>query len=212
MKPRRQVKTESIKGEIVVKNYKLLITLVLLTEAALFSVPAQLIVLRHGEKVPQPKSQYAKLSKRGHQRARALAKLLAGETLPSFLLHKPDAILAITPRTLETIVPTAKAFGYPIQTYFGMTIQEISDQTKAAAHDLLHNPKYEGKVVIACWEHDNIPALATYLHARPVPQWKHDVFDRFWVLNFNCKNEPTVENIPQQLLCGDSTDDIKRVA
>ncbi len=185
------------------KWYKVLIMSLMIMQSLLVAVPAQVVILRHGEKVSHPKSQYAALSERGQQRASALANFFASDKA-RFLLHAPDYILAITPRTLETISPTANLFNKSIYTYFGMTIPEIYEKTKAAARDILNNRKYDGKVLIAAWEHDNIPVLATHLNAKPVHKWGHETFDRFWVLNFNCDGNATVQDIPQKLLPGDS--------
>jgi hypothetical protein len=66
-------------------------------------------------------------------------------------------------------------------------------------------------VVLICWEHDHIPALATALPAVPgtvIPQpWPGDRFDVIWTFTLVAGSTPaqyTFSQIPQQLLSGDA--------
>jgi hypothetical protein len=66
-------------------------------------------------------------------------------------------------------------------------------------------------VVLICWEHDHIPALATALPTGPgtvIPQpWPGDRFDVIWTFTLVPGSTPpqyTFSQIPQQLLSGDA--------
>ena len=66
-------------------------------------------------------------------------------------------------------------------------------------------------VVLICWEHDHIPALASSLPAIPgtaVPQtWPGDRFDVIWTFTLVPGTTPaqyTFSQVPQQLLSGDT--------
>ena len=66
-------------------------------------------------------------------------------------------------------------------------------------------------VVLICWEHDHIPALASSLPASPgtaIPQtWPGDRFDVIWTFTLVPGAAPaqyTFSQVPQQLLSGDT--------
>jgi hypothetical protein len=62
----------------------------------------------------------------------------------------------------------------------------------------------EGKLVIICWHHGNIPDLAEALGAAKTAQnWKGVVFDRVWQINYE-GGMATLKNLPQWLLPMDS--------
>jgi hypothetical protein len=69
---------------------------------------------------------------------------------------------------------------------------------------------YSG-VVLICWEHDHIPALASSVPAiagTPIPQtWPGDRFDVIWTFTLIPGAAPvqyTFGQVPQQLLSGDT--------
>ena len=69
---------------------------------------------------------------------------------------------------------------------------------------------YSG-VVLICWEHDHIPALASSLPAIPgtaIPQtWPGNRFDVIWTFTLVPAAGPaqyTFGQVPQQLLSGDT--------
>ena len=163
--------------------------------------PAEIILLRHAEKLPD--DQNPNLSPRGVQRSLALPALLS--TLSEATNHgAPAAIFAARPvahapsrRCLETIEPTAHEFHLSIQTPYPAT------QFTQLAKELMTNHAYDGRTVIVCWVHDEIPALARALGVRKVPAWSGKTFDRLWCLD--CAGDKTIlKNIPQHLLPGDS--------
>lgn len=166
------------------------------------AVPAQIIIVRHGEK-PVGSNE---LSIRGQERAAALRPYLLGTQA---LLHygPPVAIYAQKPdsedpslREIQTCIPTAKALHIKINTQY--THEQSSELAKA----ILENSAYANKSVLICWEHHAIPALVHSLGVKPMPQpWPGKVFDQTWVLTY-AKNQQlkSFQRLQQKLLYGDS--------
>ena len=172
------------------------------------AIPAEVILMRHGEKV----NRYA-LSVTGQERAKALAQQYLGKHASRGLLtgkQKPAALMTITLHTIETMTPTAQSWGLP-ETAF--TVVPEPDENKAkkiakenactqeAAHDILTNPRYDNKIVIIMWEHKHIANLklerkfpgqeVTFrqlLHLgqlKVVPQtWPKTIYDYIWVIKY----------------------------
>jgi hypothetical protein len=43
---------------------------------------------------------------------------------------------------------------------------------------VLNEPAFEGEVVLICWHHGKIPAIAKALGVRKPPKWDGKIFDR----------------------------------
>jgi hypothetical protein len=134
----------------------------------------------------------------------ALGALQAGLQTPGVLLSPfygdPDKTIAH--RTYQTVQGLGDRLG----------VQIISTFAEGQEPDLAGNvvSNYSG-VVLICWEHDHIPALASALPATPetvIPQaWTGDRFDVIWTFTLVPGSGPaqyTFGQIPQQLLSGDS--------
>ena len=181
---------------------KTLFALVLLIAEIAFGQPAQIILLRHGEKPGDPAATH--LSARGDERARALVSLL-GQHSPLTSNAVVAALYAtrVTKhgngvRTGETLAALARELGLTVQTPF------TSENYKLLARRVLADPAYRGKTVIICWTHHELAALAEALGVKPKPpKWKDEVFDRFWVIGFN-EGKANLRDIPQGLLPGDA--------
>ncbi|MBS0615457.1 MAG: hypothetical protein JSR58_02765 [Verrucomicrobia bacterium] len=125
--------------------------------ASLFSLPAQVLIVRHAEKDPVTRG----LTAQGEERAAALAYYL---TQTNYLLGfgPPAALFAsravpisdrIVPRTIETLMPLSQLMGMPIHSpYNGYQVNEM-------ANLILNNPKYNGKNIVICWNHSSIHDL-----------------------------------------------------
>jgi hypothetical protein len=189
--------------------------------------PSVIYVIRHGEKPadppvpatgqapPAPAPPFGidfegnqdphSLLPRGWQRSGALAVLFdpavgglrAGLQTPATLLS-PDygsSDKTTAHRTYQTIQGLSDRLGVPIVSAFAE-----GDEPALAA-----------SVVLICWEHDHIPALATALPTVPgtvIPQpWPGDRFDVIFVFTPVPGSTParyTFSQIPQLLLSGDS--------
>ena len=73
---------------------------------------------------------------------------------------------------------------------------------------VLRGKSYDRKVVLICWRHGQIPALATALGAGEVPEkWPADRFDLVWRLDYGSPGAPRFHILPQLLLYGDQPAD-----
>jgi hypothetical protein len=167
----------------------------------IYSKPAQVILIRHGEK-PQVGEH---LSLKGEERAAALAPYFM-ETKDLLIFGHPVAIYATkingqdkSQRTQETVTPLAKALNLPISADY------IAKEYEKAATDILKNPAYEGKMVLVCWEHHRIPLFTQALGVSDsLPKWHGDVFDQLWIVNFLTDGKLTFQIKQQALLFGDT--------
>ena len=69
--------------------------------------------------------------------------------------------------------------------------------------EILAKPEYDGKVVLICWSHKDIPGLATALGVANPPVWHGHVYDRLWIIKFK-DGKATLQDLPQRLMYGDS--------
>lgn len=194
---------------------RLLVHYVIMVPALLSALPAQVIIVRHGEKDPVTRG----LTQQGQERAAALAYYL---TQTDYLLNfgQPAAIFAsrsipisdrLVPRTIETIMPTAELLQLPVHSPFnGYQVNEI-------ANFILNSNKYNGKNIVICWNHSSIhDLLNAFGYQAPFNcsgvnhKYPDCRFDLTFLLTF-----PAEEQIPgqlpyatvyfQQLLFGDLT-------
>ena len=205
-----------------------------MTSAAGTPPPDTIYIIRHGEKPADPPAAGAgqagvapaapfgvdfqgnqdphSLLPRGWQRSGALAVLFdpargssqAGLRTPAALLSPSYASSAKTTgqRTYQTIQGLSDRLGLAI----------VSDFAEGSEPHLAANvmSSYSG-VVLICWEHDHIPAIATSLPTVPgtvIPQpWPGDRFDVIWTFTLVPGSAPAqyaFGQIPQQLLSGDT--------
>jgi len=190
--------------------------------------PKQIYVIRHGEKPADPPTPTAaptppfgvdvngnqsihSLLPRGWQRSGALAVLFdpavgplrEGLSTPATLFSpdygKPDKTQGH--RTFQTIQGLSARLAVPINNSYA------EGQESTLAGDVIAD--YTG-VVLICWEHQHIPAIATALPTVAGTQipaaWPGDRFDVIW--SFTVAPDAssptyTFSQIPQQLLSGD---------
>ncbi len=158
--------------------------------------PDQVIIIRHAEKPEHGHD----LTMKGRERAAALAPFfLGGEN------GTPVAIYARGPsndhpsrRSVETVTPLAHELKLDVQTcHRGGNTEMIKE--------ILAKPEYDGKVVLICWSHKEIPGLATALGVANPPVWLGQVFDRLWIIKLK-DGKATLQDLPQRLLFGDSAE------
>lgn len=127
-----------------------------------FAEPARIIILRHAEKLNRHE-----LCEMGEDRAQALSHQFLGQGASQSLFsagQKPYAFLAITLHTIETITPAAQSWNLPVIPYevsggredASEKEAETNQRTQEAAHDVLTDPRYDGKTVVMAWEHNHI--------------------------------------------------------
>ncbi len=168
------------------------------------AAPAEVIIIRHGEKPPAGNE----LNERGQERAKALVNFF--ETNPAVTRYgTPTAIYAMAPdetdgsvRAIQTVTPLAESLGLTIHENF------TKDQLKELVTDIMSNPDNDGKMVLICWEHHVIPTLVEDFGWGSAPQnWKNNIFDRAWILDFTGDQVTSFKNMPEHVLPGDSSNE-----
>ena len=165
---------------------------------------AVVLIVRHAEDGGTGRD----LAPRGHERAEAYKNYFLNFTVDSKRLE-PAVIFAAkdskqTHRPRLTVEPFAKAAKLPIDTRFA------NNQSTELAADLLAN--HEGKVILSCWRHGNIPALLRALGAKPedfLPRgkWPGPVYDWVILLSYDQDGRLIPERsrrINEHLLPGDT--------
>lgn len=168
--------------------------------------PARIIILRHGEK----QDDY-QLCQTGVQRSLALVRQYLGKGGADSLFTpntEPAAIFAITLHTVELATPFATTWHLPLFTYPVMPMatdaaftDALNQATRTAAHDVLTDPRWNGKTVVMVWEHDHIAKrrLEAEFHGQNVTlrqslnldriggvpaDWDGTNFDYFWIVDY----------------------------
>src|SRR5262249_1598437 len=105
-------------------------------------------------------------------------------------------------RPAETVAPLAKALKRDVNVGYA------NDDFSKLVEELYTDPKYDGKTVLICWHHGNLPEFAEALGATNVPaKWKDAACDRVWLWTFDEKGKPRpLAKRHQALLPGDEKD------
>jgi hypothetical protein len=189
--------------------------------------PNCIYIIRHGEKLgnaSNDKEGGPDLSVQGSARAAALPSLFLPTNVscelalgsgnftgqyatvstvkpgsPRFL--KPDFLFATqksksSNRPVETITPLSVATGLSINSSFPDS--GFNDLAK-----LILAGQYAGKVVLVCWHHGEISALAGALSVSKPPKWKGTDFDFVWQITYT-KGKANLKIHHQKLLFGDA--------
>ena len=179
--------------------------------ALLFAANAQegpknsvVLIIRHAE---NPSDGHG-LSPQGQERAKAYANYFENFSVGSKRME-PNAVIVAADSTHShrprlTVEPFAKAAHLPIDNRFA------NKQPADLAAELRAN--YEGKIILVCWHHGQIPALLRSLAAAPetlLPngKWPRNVYDWVIMVSFNENGRVIPEStkrINEHLLEGDS--------
>lgn len=173
---------------------------------AAIAAPAQIIIIRHGEKDP---ASGQLVNPQGLERAAALAYYLtstpylqnAGPIFAVFASRQIDQSDRIIPRTIETAMPVAELLQLPVHSPFN------GYQTAQMADFIMSSPQYNGKNILICWNHSSImPLLNAFGFQWPVNTVAYPDchFDYTFVLTFPQTNVYPLLYF-QQLLYGDPT-------
>lgn len=191
----------------------LLIGLFALSKLAIVNaMPAQVIIIRHGEKNPLN----GQLLPKGQSRAGALEAYLTefdptSTNPPLFEFGPPTALFASRPalhsdddtvRCIQTLIPTSLKLKLPIHSPFAPL------QEQELAQFILNNPRYDGRNVLICWHHTLIAGLIeAFGYEAPAGIFPYpNRFDLVWLMKFPAPTPPvTLTPILQELLFGDST-------
>jgi hypothetical protein len=193
------------------------------------NLPNQVLIIRHGEKLGDPKKDNdggRHLSVRGSARAAALPSLFV-PALPQLgcsMHHKPAEFtvhyhsVPVKGSALRFPAPhyifatqASKDSKRPIETVTplatalnvplndGFADKDASIQKMTNA--ILND--FPGEIILVCWHHGNIPDIAKALGIAKPPKWDGKVFDRVWQITFP-KGKASLTNSSQMLLYGDS--------
>src|SRR5437773_813186 len=191
--------------------HRRLFTAVLFASALTLAADAQegpkdavVLIIRHAEDAGSGHG----LSPRGEERAEAYKNYFLNFSVDS-KRREPDAVLVAkdskqSHRPRLTVEPFAKAAKLPIDSSFG------NKQPTDLAAALRAN--YQGKVILICWHHGQIPALLRALGAAPemlLPngKWPKTVYDWTILVSYDENGHLIPEStrrISEHLLQGDS--------
>ena len=162
------------------------------------------LIIRHAE---DPADGHG-LSPRGQERAEAYKNYFLNLTIDS-KRREPDVVLVAkdskqSHRPRLTVEPFAKAAKLPIDSSIG--------NKQPADLAALLRANYQGKVILICWHHGQIPALLRALGAAPetlLPngKWPKTVYDWVIMASFDENGRLVPEStrrISEHLLPGDS--------
>jgi broad specificity phosphatase PhoE len=165
---------------------------------------ATVLIIRHAEDAGSGHG----LSARGAERAEAYKSYFQNFTIDS-TRRQPEAVLVAADskqshRPRLTVEPFAKAAKLPIDSRFD------NKQPTDLAAELRAN--HQGKVILICWHHGQIPALLRALGAMPemlLPngKWPKNVYDWVILASFDENGRLIPEStrrIKERLLPGDS--------
>jgi hypothetical protein len=178
----------------------LLVTTLLLTATAAHALPAQVLLIRHGEKPDEGNE----LSAKGWLRAKALPQLFhraefSRNGAPAVVFAQKPKSDGGQSRPFHTLQFVASEFHLTVDVDFAR------DDVDGITHDVLKNPAYNGKFVVICWEHKVLEDIAAALGVQPKPNYPKEHFDRAWLLTYSGKDAtPKFEDLPEHLLPGDS--------
>ncbi len=115
---------------------------------------------------------------------------------------RPDFIFATKPdshseRPLETITPLGVALGLVPDA------SHDDDHYADVANVIKTEPQFAEKVVLICWHHGNLQALAQAIGAQGAQPWLGTVFDQVWGIDYS--SDPGQLKVGyQSLLYGDT--------
>ena len=193
--------------------------------------PNQILLIRHGEKVGDPKKDDdggRHLAIPGSARAAALPSLFVA-ALPQLsckLYHKAEDFIGtyrpiplkgkparfLTPNFIFA-TQRSKNSNRPIETVtplataLNLPINEGYADNDADIKEMtgaiLNEFAFAGKIVLICWHHGTIPDIVKALGVARPPKWDGKIFDRVWQIT-SPKGKAALQDLPQHLLYGDS--------
>jgi acid phosphatase (class A) len=165
-----------------------------LTGAWAHATPAQVILIRHGDKDSQ-RGDY-NLSPSGFNRALRLGRMIpvcfgVPNQIRTFEL---DSVSGKNSRSYQTAVPLAVATGVNIGIVMGSTTS-----SERFGGDVLDSKTFDGTKAVFFWEHRHLPDLAKGLGWSSMAPIDADDFDRLVLLSYSAGSKtPKVETFSQQ--------------
>jgi hypothetical protein len=154
-----------------------------LSGSAALAAPAQVLIIRHGEKPDSGSG----LSEQGQERAQALVSYFQNNPAVTHF-GTPAAIYAMAPtndneaglRPELTVTPLAHALGITIND------QYAREDVQTLSQSILSNAHYNDKMVLICWEHKMIAPMAASLGVAPEPDdYDKNEYGQVWEIDFS---------------------------
>jgi hypothetical protein len=184
-------------------NRFLISLLVALIPLSSFALPARVLIIRHGEK-PAVGNE---LTPQGFERAHKLVHFFQTDSVVNrfgaiagiYAMKPKDATGSV--RAIQTVTPTAQALNLTLNS------QYKKDEISNLVNDIKNNRIFDGRTVLICWEHKVIPTIAQALGLSAGPQnWDGgEVYDRMWVLTYAPNGTVSFQDLPENVLPGDSS-------
>jgi hypothetical protein len=151
--------------------------------------PKSVLLIRHAEE-----RKGAHLSQEGQARAKKLPTLFPRRFDTPTALYAARTTAA-SARCVETLEPLAGALRLSINQAFGDTNHIPLAKAVRALN---------GAVVVICWKHDGLPALARALGVRNPPVWPRNQFNHVWHISYSSRGDAALKDHAQRLLPGDN--------
>ena len=143
------------------------------------AMPAQVVIIRHGEKPAAGDD----LSPKGQYRAQQLVEYLSSNELitKNGRIH---AIYSTAPShqggshlSIETVKPFSEASNVAIEHDYD------KDQEDDLVKEIMQDRSNGGKTVLICFLHGGIPEIAKDFGIANPPHWEDSVYDRTWIID-----------------------------
>ncbi len=181
-------------------HFKYVLITLLLTTQTLLAMPAQILLIRHGEKPDQGNE----LSQQGWLRAKALPNLFLKRTdfstygLPAVFYAMSPSKLGGSVRAIQTVKFASEQFHVPVETRF------TRDQVSELVANIKNDQSLNGKMIVICWEHKVLLDIAAQLGVKQNLSWPSEQYDRVWNLTFDNQGKlKKFQDLPQRLLPSD---------
>lgn len=179
-----------------------LLSLVIIWTCNLCALPAQIIIIRHAETIPEGDQ----LSLKGIERAAALVPYILES--PEFnAFGSPAAIYAaVSPKPESSQRATQTVKGLADNLKLAVRDKYESDDYKRMVEEIKSNSAFTNKMVLICWDQNVIPEIARAFGALQTPaRWYGTAHDRTWVITFQPSGKAIFQNLPQRLMYGDTS-------
>lgn len=167
-----------------------------LSGAGAHATPAQVILIRHGDKDSQ-RGDY-NLSPSGFDRALRLGRVIPAcfGTPTQIRTYELNPVSSKNARSYQTAVPLAVATGVNIGIVMGS-----STSSESFGEEVLASKTFDGAKAVFFWEHRHLPELAKGLGWGTMAPIDYDDYDQLLLLSYPAGSKtPKVERFSQQEL------------
>ena len=155
-----------------------LVSLLSLITLSSVADPAEVILIRHGEKPESRKDPH--LTPEGRLRATEWKGYFSARTpQPNLLMAPKPSLQHPSVRPIETLEPLAQSLHFTVET------PTESGEHAELARQLRSDSRFQNKTVVVCWVHQSLPDLARELGVKnPPAEWGAENYGGAWVLTY----------------------------